>query len=378
MLRGRLALIPAWIVLLNSGLAGEVKDLRVENPLLRSPLCMNIDDPGPFTHPIAVYKAFGEWAQKNGIKGKFSLIPCAGGRAAVDGSAGEFPGHTKEERLEWIEMFKTLFAPNWSFTPECATHWFPWDFKHQRIMLEQPVEHIYLDSIPLENQTKYIAETMRLWKNVGVELDGLTTPWGGWKNVARNTSEALYEIYKKDFSIYFAEYGEEPALTYEDKENHRAAVSLRCLTSAFDGKRIEAGKPSVPCYHVGIIEQKDHWAGIEKLNQEYGDRLLWMTGREIGLYYYTKARLAWSAKEQDNKVALSLSTLFETPCVTVSFTVAGLDLDKLIISLEGKALARIKARGKEFAPQTWFVEQGRVYLALKQLKSASLLLDSAH
>ena len=92
--------------------AGEVQDLRVENPMLRSPACIVIDDPGPFSHPMAVYRKFGQWALDNGVKGKFSLVPCLGGRASVDGSAGEFPGHTKAERLEWIAVIKKLYAAN--------------------------------------------------------------------------------------------------------------------------------------------------------------------------------------------------------------------------------------------------------------------------
>lgn len=367
----------AWALLQTSAPATQVKDLRVENPMLRSPVSLVIDDPGPFSHPTAVYQKFGQWALDNGVKGKFSLVPCLGGAAAVDGSAGEFPGHTQQERLDWFEMIKKLYAPNWSFTPEIATHWFPWDYQHGRLMLDQPVEHIYLDTLPLAEQTSYIAAAMKLWKNVGIEVEGLTTPWGGWKNVARNASDALFKTCGKDFAIYFAEYGEEPTVTYEDKEHHRAAVSLRPLVSGgFDAKRLEQGKCWVPCLHVGYITEPSKWTAIEKMNQEFGDRILWMTGREIGLYYYTKSRLAWTVKPQDQGVTVALSTSWETPFVTVSFAVNGLDLAKLTIAADGKPLTRIAGRGKEFAAQTWFVEQERVYVCLKQLKEATLVLTA--
>jgi hypothetical protein len=362
----------------------EVKDLRVENPMLRSPVCWVIDDPGPFSTATADYEAFGKWASANGVKGKFSLVPCLGGAASVDGSAGEFPGHTQQERLEWIETVRKFFTANWSFTPEVATHKQPWDFENRRMLADLPRENEWLDKQPLEVQTRYIANTMVLLKNVGFDLDGLTAPWGGWRNLAKNTSDALYEVFKKDFAVYFAEYGEEPAIAYEDKQTGRTAVSLRPQINEIHrldivGERIKAGKCVMPVNHANVLT-KDKFSltrrAVEQLNRDFGDRILWMTGREVGLYYATRARLQWSAGRQDHGVAISLSTPWATPYVTVSFAAAGMKAEELTILCDDKPLSRVSGKGRDFAPGTWFGEGGRVYVCLPELKAATLTIRS--
>ena len=105
---------------------------------------MIVDDPAPFINchwvnhktvcqeiPTSFYVEFGRWAEKAKIKGKFTVVPCLGGIKPIDGSLGEYPGHTREERLEWIEMIKTLYAPRFTITPEVITHNLVWDIEAQ-------------------------------------------------------------------------------------------------------------------------------------------------------------------------------------------------------------------------------------------------------
>lgn len=86
----------------------------------RVPVCMIVDDPAPFVNPRSVkdasvckeiptsfYLELAQWVKTAGVKGKFSVVPCIGGIRPIDGSLGEYPGHTRRERLEWIEMIKT-------------------------------------------------------------------------------------------------------------------------------------------------------------------------------------------------------------------------------------------------------------------------------
>ena len=365
--------------------AEEVKDLRVEHPMLRVPICWIIDDPGPFSTSTADYKRFGEWARKNGLKGKFSIVPCLGGKAALDGSAGEFPDHTRQERLEWIETIRTLYPPErWTLTPEVATHGLPWDFQNGRALEGQPREHEWLDKQPLEQQVAYISAAMRMLKDVGLEAQGLTTPWGGWRNVARNAAEALHKVYGQGFAVYFAEYGQGPAITYEDKAARLTAVSLRPQMWEIHrldliAELVKADKPVLPLNHANVLTRDKfniESAAVEKLNQELGERLLWMTGREIGLYYATRAKLSWSAKKADGGLAISLATPWETPYVTVSFAVDGGKLEGLSMYADGTALQRLPEGQKKLIGGSWCVADGRAYVCLDKLSSTILTLGA--
>ncbi|MHC4401581.1 MAG: hypothetical protein ACYTG0_18065, partial [Planctomycetota bacterium] len=156
----------------------------------RIPACMIIDDGAPFVNmrwvkektvckeiPTSFYREFAEWATQKGIKGKFSVIPCLGGIKPIDGSLGEYPGHSREERLEWIRMINTLYAPRFTLTPEVITHWYPWDIQAKKLRPGPPTENTWLAEQPLEVQAAYIAESMRMLTRAGIQIGGLTMCW---------------------------------------------------------------------------------------------------------------------------------------------------------------------------------------------------------
>ena len=79
----------------------------------RIPVCMIVDDPAPMIDtravedntvcreiPTSFYREFGLGAQRMGVKGKWTIVRRLGGIAAIDGSVGEFPGHTAQDRLQ--------------------------------------------------------------------------------------------------------------------------------------------------------------------------------------------------------------------------------------------------------------------------------------
>ena len=144
--------------------AARASDERPPKPAQsRVPVCMIVDDPAPFINnratedntvcreiPTSFYVEFGQWAERMGVRGKLTIVPCVGGIAAIDGSLGEFPGHTKQERLEWIDMIKTLYEPRFTITPEVMTHFVAWDIEHKRLMPGRPREDHWLVIQPVE------------------------------------------------------------------------------------------------------------------------------------------------------------------------------------------------------------------------------------
>ena len=292
-------------------------------PTKRIPVSMIIDD-GAFyikQTPNAFLKKLGEWAITNRVKGKFSIIPIWDGRAAIDGSLGEYGGTTREERLEWIETIKTLIAPRWTLTPEIITHSTrgPWDIKKRELMTGMPKENVWLAGQSLETQTEYIAEAMQLLKNVGIKAGGLTMCWNypAERNhiLGEATLRAAEKVQGLKFVVIFNDKGEKPAVVYK-RADGAMAVSMRPAISdlidysdtfteadiqriadrfiSADGSsglfvdQLKKGICLEFFTHYNNLYSKGTYKGLEvltiaigRLNKFYGDQIEWMTGLEI-------------------------------------------------------------------------------------------------
>jgi hypothetical protein len=297
------------------------------------PVCMIVDDPAPFVNPRSVkdagvckeiptsfYLELAQWVKTAGVKGKFSVVPCIGGIRPIDGSLGEYPGHTRQERLEWIEVIKTRFAPRFTITPEVVTHWYPWDVEARKLMPGPKTENEWLALQSLDVQTRYIAEAMQMLKNAGIEAGGLTMSWSYPKDKNHVLGEAALRAAEKvlglKYIMIFNETGEEPAVIYH-RNDGAMAVSIRpSVGDVYDhtfGKktesdiqrdadkyitadgqngqfvqRIKQGKCLVFYTHIQTLYGNGSKSGlrvfqlaIERLQKHYGDQLQWMTGVEL-------------------------------------------------------------------------------------------------
>jgi len=297
------------------------------------PVCMVIDDPAPFINmrsvkdtnvcreiPTTFYIEFGQWAKQSGVKGKFSVVPCIGGIKPIDGSLGEFPGHTRAERLAWIAMIKELIAPRFTVTPEVITHWHIWDIAAKRLNPVPPTENDWLHTQPLAVQTDYIAEAMRMLKSAGIEAGGLTMCWFYPKEKNAALGEAAVRAAEKTLGLkyvmVFNDTGDQPGVIYRGSDG-ATAVSLRPnVTDVYDhtfGKKteqdilhdadryitadgqrglfveqIKKGKCLIFYTHAQTLYGNGTKSGfrvfqmaIERLHQHYRDRVEWMTGLEI-------------------------------------------------------------------------------------------------
>ena len=308
------------------------------------PICMIIDDGAPFSKvflarsgqnievPTSFYREFGDWAKVNGIKGKLSVIPCyRPATACIDGCIGEYPGHSKEERLEWIMVITTVYMPCWTITPEIITHSSPWDIKRRKMLSELPRENVWLPAQSLEAQTEYIAEAMRMLKNAGIESGGLTMcfSYPAQKNhiLGEVTLRAAETVLGLNFVMIFNDPGRKPGIIYR-RDDGAMAVSIRPniddqLVDHGSGSMTEAdierdadkyigadGKTGLFVTRIAegggdccLIFNTHIWGlwgngtksgfkslkiAIERLNRYFGDRLEWMTGLEICKHYCSK------------------------------------------------------------------------------------------
>ena len=312
--------------LVTSGLAAESDRATI-------PACMIVDDPAPFFNchwvnhktvcqeiPTSFYVELGRWLEKEKIKGKFTVVPCLGGIKPIDGSLGEYPGHTREERLEWIETVKTLYAPRFTITPEVITHNLVWDLNVRKLVAGSPRECNWLETQPVDVQTRYIAEAMQMLKNVGLEPGGLTMCWSYAKEKNAVLGEAALGAAEKvcglKYIMVFNDTGQRPGTIYR-RADGAMAVSLRPnVGDCYDhtlGKKTEADIRADADRYVAEDGRKGQFVeaiarhkclifythaqtlygngtrsglkvfqiAIDRLHRHYGDRIEWMTGLEI-------------------------------------------------------------------------------------------------
>jgi len=315
--------------------AAPAEERAVPNKPAKTPICIIIDDGAPFSKvslaksghdlevPTSFYREFGEWAQAHGVKGKFSVIPCyRPATACIDGSLGEYPGHSREERLEWINMIKTIYMPRWTITPEMITHSFPWDIKGKKMLSNLPKENVWLPTQSVEVQTEYIAEAMRMLKDVGIDTGGLTMcfTYPASKNniLGEATLRAAEQVLGQRFVMVFNDSGEKPGIIYK-RDDQAAAVSIRPNvgdvlvghgsgemteedierdagkyisadgTTGLFAARIKAGSSCLVFNtHIWGLWGNGTKSGfkalkiaVERLDKYYGDRLEWVTGLEV-------------------------------------------------------------------------------------------------
>ena len=164
-----------------------------------------------------------------GLKGKFSVIPCLGGIKPIDGSLGEYSDHSRDERLQWIAMVKTLFAPRFTITPEVITHWHVWDVANHKLSPGPQTENQWLPLQPVETQTQYIANAMKMLRDAGLEPGGLTMCWCYPTEkealLGQATLQAAERVCGLKYVLVFNEPGDRPKVIYRRADRRHGRVA---------------------------------------------------------------------------------------------------------------------------------------------------------
>ncbi len=80
----------------------------------------------PVVHPESFTREFAEWCLENGVRGKFSVVPCPAALGRIDEGLPMFsPG----QQETWLRMCRELIVPAFDITPEMTTHIFVVDPK---------------------------------------------------------------------------------------------------------------------------------------------------------------------------------------------------------------------------------------------------------
>jgi hypothetical protein len=81
--------------------------------------------------PNSFFKKFIDWAMKEGVKGKCTLLACPGGFGYLDDNV---KGYSEEQLRELINIFTNDFAKNFDITPEILTHTMAMDIYDNKLL----------------------------------------------------------------------------------------------------------------------------------------------------------------------------------------------------------------------------------------------------
>ena len=182
----------------------------------RIPISLIIDDGSPvnlyhfhqlkINHklliPYEFTKEFGKCCERNGIKGKFSVVPIPAGLGRIDRKVTQVP--TKNLH-EFLDVVCKQIAPNFSITPEILTHYLAYDIKKGNS--RHVCEDVYFSNLSAAEVAEYVGLALEILCNVGLRPSGVSSPWvtgiDNENNYAAGIGIAFRKIMKVQKCFYF-------------------------------------------------------------------------------------------------------------------------------------------------------------------------------
>lgn len=313
--------------------------------------------------PDSFVQRFAEWAEDNGVKGKYSIVPFP---ACVGRLDLGLPGWSRADLEASIRLVREDVTRNWDIHPEMVTHTRVINTKTGHPYPELSPRYMenwdWSDDRSVDELADYMRYALNILNNIGMPCEGVTTPGGfgtgALPQLSQATLEACRDVYAAEIPHYFRHLysdGEEsvaPRVEYAsglDGDDPQCVVSIigctgdwtggwdnvepvgadRFISSDLSQGRmvdvVERGEPAcMVCHWTGI-----YWNGrelglnvfrevVDRLHAKY-DNLIWMKLSEISRY--------WAAKEltriESSAQGLRLRAPFECPGFTVSWNHQG-------------------------------------------------------
>ncbi len=194
---------------------------------MKTPITLLVDDPCPIVHvfrdhwvdvhhrppttadgralheeiPNAFLERYCDVMERHGIKGKFSIVPAPSGKGdVVQGIAGR-----PEETREWLHIANSRLGPICDFCPEMLTHNLALNLETGEFFPQGESE--WSQTQDRTTLTPYIARSLSLLKEAGIECTGVTSPWVFGQQVLAEYEwsivEAFRQVYGRMPSWYF-------------------------------------------------------------------------------------------------------------------------------------------------------------------------------
>ena len=180
---------------------------RVENPALRQPISLIVDDPNPgynpaYFHlgfaygqpyvPCELIDEFAELVEAGGIRGKFSVIPNPFGLGRVDQTV---QGLSAADVAYFLDAVRARIAPVLDVTPEVLTHWNAIDLRTGCLLPYW--EHVWSRGQDRRTLLPYLSLALEILANVDLPCSGMTSPWDFGDGVEDEYAEALLEAQRQ-------------------------------------------------------------------------------------------------------------------------------------------------------------------------------------
>lgn len=308
------------------------------------PISLIVDDPSPRVHlywahseggrsgagtplrpdiPNDFLDEFCDTAEREDLRGKFSVVPMAGCRGDI---LHGFPDYPDDEIGYWLDTVRKRLGGRFSFCPEMLTH-------HRAVNL---ADGSFYDCSEMEwaaaqnrkTLGAYIEAALRMLKEAGIRAVGVTSPWAFGIEVeddyAAAVSDAVWQVWGAEDSWYFLRTkAEEPGAGpwVQFSEGNRRCVSIPATTHDMLWRSIDIPASEVndalissladriltedgqhgsvaDALRIGAIPVLlEHWqslfsngsrAGLHalalaaaRIRRNFGDRVEWMSFEEI-------------------------------------------------------------------------------------------------
>lgn len=221
---------------------GTLKNPNLSGPI---PVSLIIDDgspvdplfyelPGyetPFLIPNEFTRRVADTFDRFDLSGKFTLIPMPSCLGRIDKSLKRVP---QEHLEEFLKLIRERIAPRFDITPEFLTHLNAYDLKTGNYM------HIYEDTwisqATPDQIVEYFTLAFQILRNVGLEANGITSPWVSGIDVENKYAKALgdaqWNVFERKLTWYFlhaASDTEKPcsmSVEYKNKDREQVVVSV--------------------------------------------------------------------------------------------------------------------------------------------------------
>lgn len=370
----------------------------------------------PHEIPDSFVRRFAEWSQREGVKGKYSIVPFPALVGRVD---RELPGWTPQELAASLDLVRREIVPNWDIHPEMITHTRILDLKTGYAVEQRGREWMenwtWCKGRSTDEIAAYIAYGLQILKNAGLECEGFTTPGGFGEGALPELSKAAFQavrhVYRTELPHYFRnlfDKGAEPVTPRVENvsglntADPRAVVSIWACTGDWTGGWDCSREPEVDRFitpdlargrMVEVIERGEpavalcHWTGIYFNGRELGFKAMqemvrriharfkqvrWMTLSEIARYWAAKELTAIAATPGQ----LRLSAPYACPDFTVKWEMGAGGRPEL---RQGAATLPLREVGswQSLEPGTWRRDGNHIIACFALVKGANELRRAA-
>jgi hypothetical protein len=351
----------------------------------------------PVVHPEAFTREFAEWCLAEGVRGKFSVVPCPAALGRLDEG---LPLFSTAQQESWLRMARECLCPAFDITPEMMTHTVVVDPQTCRPVMPQIWEQYDWQTLPTDQEERlcaYMATACRILDNVGLPPQGVTSPGGfGGRSLeyyARVAGLAIRQVTGNPTPFFFqrvnATGAVEMPVWHMDRDQGTAVGEIIAGTDDWTGSWTGYGQVSVDRYITpdlqggrlpALINARDpailcsHWQGFYGLHnddrrgfralqtvvcrlRELDPRAEWTQWRKCSeIARYACARAAATLQVVGQAVQLDL------PIRVAGLTLQVKDVQVESVRVNGVPLTRATTRAA-FQSNTFFPEGESTWVA---------------